>query len=931
MLGDDIKASSPDDISWINWFLDTGMKIFAPKRAENIKTFNTKDGVYTGEIVNDQMNGFGLLIYDSGDVYFGEFENNQKHGEGILIFCVGTVLRSMFDYGYCTGYSLLRCPGQYSYMMSFVDGFLQGPCTIINEPEKAVKALSFENGEYVGTIKSFKSGTDNFVQKLLYKIFPIDDDEAKLMNDISRSINNKFVNLDDEIYIGTFYLNNYGAYFGVIKNGQPFNYGILITEDFKIKIGCFKEGCLNGRARIIEKTGLILEGNYRNDLAYGEAYLYHSRQNVWKHIQIKEKGGSDLLDSGKGYPREKIVEVVEKLKSTNNLPLMTGFEEDRQVIFDLSLIKEKMFFYLYGTNKENIESYEDNLGLSEILNSKVDEKFEKIGSSRQKNSTDLTNMAKVQKSPPRKDVVQKDYSIKDDILNTESEKFIIGTDCVKVDKKTTKKISNFADNNDTGGKKTSVSSASKKDTIQTEKSPKSSNKKLNLNGDTYNETQLKTTKGKESRRIDNKNNENMDLERDKSTSRRASQSRVSRNVKDSMDEGFNNSGVLRPKSFDRKSGSKSISKKKVKVESQKGDGMQELAQTKGKKDFIKKNMNVQKRKSNVNSMPLNEKLNFNDTNRTKQYEASKSRSKSAGKKLKPKNVEKKGYFNQNDGVLKNSKADQENIQGNINNEQSINSRKNKEQDIRVKLFTEQSPNKKEEGNITSDSKRTEGSSRNYTSEKKQKLRSSFDRNYEQIKKINKNRQKTPGSKRYLIDDNKIKTQTYVQKMLNMEIDQVFDQVEKKTNKILYGKNSSNTNYDHLLLDDNIIMNYYTYKKSNSGVTNRPVADLTDLIDYPGKTTIAMKEFNETQQHLKHIKASPKAWKDTRFQRNKTIDLGRSPYKLDKYRNIDGHYKDNIQAKIYDEVLSPYLDYDAQKQVCTNNKGLAKIIKNRYKN
>ena len=85
------KVPAPN-FSWIEWFQKTGLKIFAPKTAENVQTFCTKDGVYTGEMEGGQMNGFGLLIYDSGDVFFGEFENNQKHGEGILIFCVGTIL-----------------------------------------------------------------------------------------------------------------------------------------------------------------------------------------------------------------------------------------------------------------------------------------------------------------------------------------------------------------------------------------------------------------------------------------------------------------------------------------------------------------------------------------------------------------------------------------------------------------------------------------------------------------------------------------------------------------------------------------------------------------------------------------------------------------------------------------------------------------------
>ena len=41
--------------------------------------------MYTGEYENGQMNGIGLLIYDSGDAYFGEFFDNEKHVSFILI------------------------------------------------------------------------------------------------------------------------------------------------------------------------------------------------------------------------------------------------------------------------------------------------------------------------------------------------------------------------------------------------------------------------------------------------------------------------------------------------------------------------------------------------------------------------------------------------------------------------------------------------------------------------------------------------------------------------------------------------------------------------------------------------------------------------------------------------------------------------------
>lgn len=48
-----------------------------------MQTFETSNGVYTGETLDNKMHGLGLLVYDSGDVYFGDFESHEKHGEGI--------------------------------------------------------------------------------------------------------------------------------------------------------------------------------------------------------------------------------------------------------------------------------------------------------------------------------------------------------------------------------------------------------------------------------------------------------------------------------------------------------------------------------------------------------------------------------------------------------------------------------------------------------------------------------------------------------------------------------------------------------------------------------------------------------------------------------------------------------------------------------
>ena len=249
------RSSKKSRFSWFEWCQDAGLKIFEPRPIKNIQAFNTPAGIYYGETHKDEMNGLGFLFYDSGDCYFGEFESNEKHGEGIMIFCCGTILRGFFDQGMVTGYSLLRCPGNIVLIMSFTEGYLQGPTTYVNELRKEVRAMMYSEGEYVETVKSFSNGTEDFVRKLFFKIFPLDEEEINENLKITEQISNKYIELEEIVYLGTFFLKNLGVYYGIMKSGQPYGYGILIDENFKIKIGYFKDECINGHSRIIEKSG----------------------------------------------------------------------------------------------------------------------------------------------------------------------------------------------------------------------------------------------------------------------------------------------------------------------------------------------------------------------------------------------------------------------------------------------------------------------------------------------------------------------------------------------------------------------------------------------------------------------------------------------------------------------------------------------------
>ena len=46
-------------------------------------TLTLGDGdVFNGELVGDQMEGYGEVTHTDGTTYKGNFKNNTKHGEG---------------------------------------------------------------------------------------------------------------------------------------------------------------------------------------------------------------------------------------------------------------------------------------------------------------------------------------------------------------------------------------------------------------------------------------------------------------------------------------------------------------------------------------------------------------------------------------------------------------------------------------------------------------------------------------------------------------------------------------------------------------------------------------------------------------------------------------------------------------------------------
>lgn len=57
-------------------------------------------GTYTGDMLNGEPHGVGVLNYDNGDVHKGHYKDGKRHGPGVYIFTDGAVERGVWDKGF---------------------------------------------------------------------------------------------------------------------------------------------------------------------------------------------------------------------------------------------------------------------------------------------------------------------------------------------------------------------------------------------------------------------------------------------------------------------------------------------------------------------------------------------------------------------------------------------------------------------------------------------------------------------------------------------------------------------------------------------------------------------------------------------------------------------------------------------------------------
>lgn len=102
--------------------------------------------MYTGNFIDDKMQGLGVLDWHDGKTYRGQFANNQMHGEGVMSWPDGTKYTGNYREGRKHGLGTVQYPTGSSYCGNFVKGKMHGEIVYTNQ-HGIEKLIRFREGK----------------------------------------------------------------------------------------------------------------------------------------------------------------------------------------------------------------------------------------------------------------------------------------------------------------------------------------------------------------------------------------------------------------------------------------------------------------------------------------------------------------------------------------------------------------------------------------------------------------------------------------------------------------------------------------------------------------------------------------------------------------------------------------------------------------
>ncbi|MGT2926719.1 hypothetical protein [Streptococcus cuniculipharyngis] len=98
---------------------------FVPIKRQATLSYDNGRLSYSGQVVNQRLNGQGKLTYDNGDVYEGQFINGVFNGQGKFIAATGWQYEGQFKNGQPDGQGTLIAKDKKVYKGTFKQGIYQ--------------------------------------------------------------------------------------------------------------------------------------------------------------------------------------------------------------------------------------------------------------------------------------------------------------------------------------------------------------------------------------------------------------------------------------------------------------------------------------------------------------------------------------------------------------------------------------------------------------------------------------------------------------------------------------------------------------------------------------------------------------------------------------------------------------------------------------
>ena len=190
-----------------------------------------KKADYLGTMKNGQANGYGMAVFNNGDVYEGDFIDGKLMGKGKYIWVDGDIYEGDFKDDKRTGKGKLKWTNGDIYEGDYIDGKRTG------------------KGKYIWTSGSIYEG--DFI-------------DGKFMG------KGKFIWADGDIYEGDF------------KDDKRTGKGKLKWTNGDIYEGDFIDGKLMGKGKYIWADGDIYEGDFKDGNQTGKGKITWADKNTWK-------------------------------------------------------------------------------------------------------------------------------------------------------------------------------------------------------------------------------------------------------------------------------------------------------------------------------------------------------------------------------------------------------------------------------------------------------------------------------------------------------------------------------------------------------------------------------------------------------------------------------------------------------------------------